>query len=139
MRPSGSSPLGATLLLALGCGFAATRRDSTTSDGHPVPPAGHRWASVVGACVGAYVLVGGILAVVVGNPGQLERAIPGLLLVPLAGAAPRRRAGLWASTCSRPPAWTRRLPRAIGLGVGSLAPLGSLAALVATWSPTSTA
>lgn len=126
-------PLGATQLLALGCGFAAHHAAAQydLEDGAPRSQRAIAWASVVGACVGAYVLVGGILAVVVGSPGQLGQAIPGLLLVPLAGAAPGAVLGLGLDLFEGLPAWTRRLPRAIGLGVGVLA-LGSLAALVMT-------
>lgn len=123
-------PWGITLLVAAACAFAAHHAAAQ----YDLPASasaqqkGVAWGSVVGACVGAYVLVVGVAAVALGSPGQLGTAVPGLLLVPLLGAAPGALVGLGLGVPEVAPAWVHRLPRAVGLGAGVLA-AGSLAAL----------
>lgn len=126
-------PLGITLLLVVACAFAA--HHAATQYLLDDDPSGRQralaWASVVGACVGAYVLLGAIIAVVVGSPVQLGQAVPGLVLVPLLGASVGTALGLDLSLdlLTGLPGWVRRLPRALALGVGVLT-AGALAALV---------
>lgn len=124
-------PLGITLLLVTGCALAAHHAAGQHDLPDEAPPRQQAiaWAGVVGACVGAYVLVGGVLAVVVGAPAQLGQAVPGLVLVPLLGSAVGALMGLGLDPLAGQPAWVRRLPRAIGLGAAVLA-AGALVALV---------
>lgn len=123
-------PLGITLLVAAACAFAAHHAAAQYELPDPSTPTQRAvaWGSVVGACVAAYALVGGVAAVVLGSPGQLAEAVPGLLLVPLLGAAPGALLGLGLDIPTAAPGWVHRLPRALGLGVGVLT-LGSVAAL----------
>ncbi len=124
-------PLGLSLMLVAGCAFAAHHAGGQ----YPLPEdaaRSQRWlagAAVLGTCVGAYVLIGAILAVVVGSPAQFGQAVPGLLLVPLLGALPGALAGVGVGWPAATPPWVRRLPRALGLGVLVLL-VGALAALV---------
>ena len=124
-------PLGLTLLLVVGCAFAA--HHAAGQYRMPEPAGGRQhalaWASVVAACVGSYVLVGGVLAVVVGTPAQFGQAVPGLVAVPLLGAGIGAVLGLGVDLLAGRPDWLRRLPRAAGLGSAVIG-LGALAALV---------
>ncbi len=124
-------PLGLSLLLVAGCAMAAHHAGALyqLEPGAPMRRWGLAAASVVGACVGAYVLVGGVIAAIVGGPGQFGQAVAGLVLVPLVGAAAGVLPGLGVDPLVGLPAWARRLPRALGLGVAVLA-LGSALALV---------
>lgn len=132
------TPLGFTLLLVIGCALTAHHAAAQyeLGAGAPAKRWGIAWASVVGVCVATYVLVGGVIAAIVGSPAQLAQAVPGLVLVPLVGATAGALLALETDPLAGLPDWARRLPRAVGLGVGVLA-LGSLAALgvalVAHW------
>lgn len=124
-------PLGLTLLLVAGSAVAAHHAAGQFEVDERAPARRWvvAWASVTGACVGAYVLVGGVIAAIVGSPTQLGQAVPGLLLVPLLGAAVGALLGLDVDPLADMPGWVRRLPRALGLGLAALA-AGSLTALV---------
>ena len=124
-------PLGLVLLLVAGCTLAAHHAAAQyeLDAAAPARQWGLAWAGIAGACVATYVLVGGVIAVIVGSPTQLGQAVPGLVLVPLLGAGVGALLGLDINPLAGQPAWVRRLPGALGLGAAILA-LGSFAALV---------
>ncbi len=126
-------PLGLAALVAAGCALAA-HHAAGQYDLAPDAPLRTRalaWASVTGACVGAYLVVGFVLAAILGGPGQLVGAVPGLILLPLVGAGVGALVGLPMDLLAGLPAWVRRLPRAVALGVGVLAAGATLALVVA--------
>lgn len=132
-------PLGLTLLPVLGCA-AAAHHAAQQYELAPEAGPGRRWAAcggVTGACVATYALVTLVLASIVGAADQLAEAVLGGAAVAVVGAAPGAMVGLGLDPLEGRAGWLRCLPRAIGLGLATLAS-GSLAAvlvaLVAHWS-----
>ena len=134
----GMVPLGLALLVAAACAFAAHHAAGQYDLAPDAPPrtAWLAWAGVTGAGVGAYFVVGVILAAVLGGPAQLAAAVPGLVLLPLVGCGVGAFSGLGLEPLAGLPEWVRRLPGAAGLGLAVLLAGGLLAgivALVAHW------
>ncbi|MFT3875414.1 MAG: DUF6350 family protein [Propioniciclava sp.] len=131
-------PLGFAALLCLGCALAA--HHAAHQYGRPAGGgrrAGLRaWSLVVAASVAGYALPGLLVAGVVAAPAQIAGALPGLILLPLAGAVPGALAGFGLRPLQGRVWWIARLPASIGTGLAILA-LTSVAALtvavVAHW------
>lgn len=133
------TPLGISLLVLAACAVAG--HQSASQYVLPDRPTERqRWtafASVVGACLGTYLIVALISAVLAGSGQQLSIALAGALLISLVGSANGALVGLRLDPLAHTPTWVRRLPRSAGMGLGVLA-LGSLVvaivALVSHWS-----
>ena len=126
-------PLGLAGIVALGCALAAHHAAGQygLEPDAPAKAGWLAWAAVTGAGVGAYLVVGLVLAAVLGSPVQVVRALPGLVLLPLVGCGVGAFLGLGLDPLVGRPDWVRRLPRAVGLGTGVLAVGATLALGVA--------
>jgi len=126
------TPLTLTALIGLACAAAAHHASGqvvTEPDASP-RERWRAWAGLVGACAATYTALVGLLGLLVGTQGQAGAALPGALAVSGVGAGLGALAGLRLDPLAGLPGWVRRLPAAVGVGVGTLA-AGSAVALVA--------
>lgn len=131
-------PLGLAGLVAAGCAASAHHAAQQYGPLSETPRGAARaWGSVVGACVAGYAAPGLLVAGVVGATAQVGAALPGLILIPLAGASVGALLGFGLRVPDRAPWWVRRLPAAAGAGLAVLALVAAVAlgvALVVSWS-----